>query len=128
MVLCISSLIQDVCYIVGLDTYPVHAKLIQSRLILWDPMDCSLPGSSLHGDSPGKNTGVGCHAHPLPGDLPNPGITPTSLMSPASVGGFFTTSTTWEAQNLIRCCLLINQEQELDETNLTGFCWERIMV
>ena len=24
-------------------------------------MDCSLPGSSFHGDSPGKNTGVGCH-------------------------------------------------------------------
>ena len=25
-------------------------------------MDCSLPGSSVHGDSPGKNTRVGCHA------------------------------------------------------------------
>ena len=25
-------------------------------------MDCSLPGSSVHGDSPGKITGVGCHA------------------------------------------------------------------
>ena len=24
-------------------------------------MDCSLPGSSVHGDSPGKNTKVGCH-------------------------------------------------------------------
>ena len=24
-------------------------------------MDYSLPGSSVHGDSPGKNTGVGCH-------------------------------------------------------------------
>ena len=31
----------------------------QSCLTLWDPMDCSLPGSSVHGDSPGKNTGVG---------------------------------------------------------------------
>ena len=29
---------------------------------LWDPMDCSLPGSSVHGASPGKNTGAGCHA------------------------------------------------------------------
>ena len=28
---------------------------------LCDPMDCSLPGSSVHADSPGKNTGVGCH-------------------------------------------------------------------
>ena len=27
-----------------------------------DPMDCSPPGSSVHGDSPGKITGVGCHA------------------------------------------------------------------
>ena len=30
---------------------------------LWDPVDCGLPGSSVHGDSPGENTGVGCHAH-----------------------------------------------------------------
>ena len=28
---------------------------------LCDPMDCSLLGSSVHGDSPGKNTGVGFH-------------------------------------------------------------------
>ena len=34
---------------------------------------------------------------PSPGDLPNPGIDPESLMSPASADGFFTTSTTWEA-------------------------------
>ena len=26
-----------------------------------NPMDCSLPGSSIHGDFPGKSTGVGCH-------------------------------------------------------------------
>ena len=29
-----------------------------------DPMDCSLPGSSVHGDVPGKNTGVGCYCLP----------------------------------------------------------------
>ena len=29
---------------------------------LCNHMDCSPPGSSVHGDSPGKNTGVGCHA------------------------------------------------------------------
>ena len=34
----------------------------QSYPTLWDPMDCSLSGSSVHGDSPGKNTGVGFHA------------------------------------------------------------------
>ena len=26
-----------------------------------DPMDCSQPGFSVHGDSPGRNTEVGCH-------------------------------------------------------------------
>ena len=34
----------------------------QSCLTVCDPMDCSPPGSSVHGDPPGKNTGVGCHA------------------------------------------------------------------
>ena len=34
---------------------------------------------------------------PSPGDLPDPGIEPASLMSPALAGGFFTTNTTWEA-------------------------------
>ena len=33
--------------------------------------------SSVHRDSPGKNTGVGCHAL-LQGNLPNPGIKPRS--------------------------------------------------
>ena len=32
----------------------------QSCLTLCNPMDCSPPGSSIHGDFPGKNTGVGC--------------------------------------------------------------------
>ena len=34
---------------------------------------------------------------PPPGDLPDPGIEPASLMSFALADGFFTTSTTWEA-------------------------------
>ena len=41
------------------------------------PMDCSLPGSSVHGDYPGKNTGVGGHAL-IQGNLFNPGIEPRS--------------------------------------------------
>ena len=36
-------------------------------------MDCSLPGSSVHGDSPGKNLGVCCHAL-LQGILPTQGL------------------------------------------------------
>ena len=46
-------------------------------LTLCDPTDCSPPGSAVHGDSPGKNTGVGCHAR-LQGIFPtqrlNPGL------------------------------------------------------
>jgi len=34
---------------------------------------------------------------PPPGDLPDTGIQPVSLMSPALAGGFFTTSASWEA-------------------------------
>ena len=33
-----------------------------SHVRLCDPIDCGPPGSSVRGDSPGKNTGVGCHA------------------------------------------------------------------
>ena len=35
---------------------------------------------------------------PSPGNLPNPGIEPISLMSPALAGGFFTTRATWAFQ------------------------------
>ena len=36
---------------------------------------------------------------PSPGDLPNPGIQPRSLVSPVSAAGFFTTVCTWEVPN-----------------------------
>ena len=49
----------------------------QSCLTLCNPMDCSPLGSSVHGDSPGKNTRIGCHAL-LQGIFPtqrsNPGL------------------------------------------------------
>ena len=72
------------------------AKLLQSCLTLCDPMDCSLPGYSVHGDSPSKNTGVGCHFL-LQGIFPAQGLNPFPLRLPALAGGFFTTGTTWEA-------------------------------
>ena len=55
---------------------------------------CSLPGSSVHGDSPGKNTRVGCHAL-LQGIFPTQGLN-LHLMSPALANAFFTTSSSWE--------------------------------
>ena len=41
---------------------------------------------------------------PPPGDLPNPGIEPMSLTSPALASGFFTTSATWETQRCLVIC------------------------
>ena len=72
----------------------------QSCLTLCDPMDGSPPGSLCPWESPGKNTGVGCHVLLPPGNLPDPGIEPTSLISPTLAGMFFTTSTTWEAESV----------------------------
>ena len=43
-----------------------------------NPMDCSPPGSFVHGDSPGRNTGVGCHAL-LRGIFPTQGSNPGLL-------------------------------------------------
>ena len=53
----------------------VKVKVVHSCLTLCDPMDCSLPGTSVHGDSPGPNTGVGSLAL-LQGNFPNLGIEP----------------------------------------------------
>ena len=39
----------------------VYAQSPQSCLTLFDPMDGSSPVSSVHGDSPGNNSGMDCH-------------------------------------------------------------------
>ena len=49
----------------------------QSCLTLCDPMDCSPPDSSVHRDSPGKNTGVGYQVI-LQRIFSDPGIEPRS--------------------------------------------------
>ncbi|CAI9164456.1 unnamed protein product [Rangifer tarandus platyrhynchus] len=49
---------------------------------------------------------------PPPGDLPDPGIKPGSLTSPALAGGFFTTNTTWEAH------------RESKKTRVPAFTWK----
>ena len=74
----------------------VHAKSLQSYPTLGDSLDSSPPGSCVHGDSSGKNTGVSCHAL-LQGIFLTHGSNTMSLMSPALAGGFFTPNATWEA-------------------------------
>ena len=63
---------------VFLITYCAVCLVTQSCLTFCDPTDCSRPGSSVHGDSPGKNSGVGCHAF-LQGIFPNQGLNPSLL-------------------------------------------------
>ena len=48
------------------------AKSLQLCLTPCSPVGCGLPVSSVHGDSPGKNAGVGCHAL-LQGSFPTQG-------------------------------------------------------
>ena len=74
----------------------VCTQLLQSCPSLCDPMDSSPPVSSVHGILQARiQSELPCSP---PGDLPNPGIKRTPVMSPALAGRFFTTSATWEAQ------------------------------
>ena len=57
---------------------------------------------------------------PSPGDLPNSGIEPESLVSPALAGEFFTTGTIWEIvvpHKLTRAQILIDKH-----SHALGFC------
>ena len=56
----------------------VCAKSLQSCLTLCYPIDCSPPGSSVHGGSSSKNTRVGCHAL-LQGIFPTQRLNPCPL-------------------------------------------------
>ena len=67
------------------------AKSLQSSLFLCDPIAPQAP-LSMGFFRQKYCSGLPC---PPPGDLPDPGIKP--LTAPALVGGFFITSTAWEA-------------------------------
>ena len=80
---------------------------VQSCLILCNPMECSPPGSSVHGDSPGENTGVGCCAL-LQAIFPTQGSKPRLLHY-----RFCTTGQPWkphdihQCQSHLSCCIYI---------------------
>ena len=80
-----STICQSLLKLMSIDSEMLSNHLIlcavlclvsQSYPTLWDPMGYSLPGSSVHGDSPGKNTGVGCHAL-LQRIFPTQGLNPS---------------------------------------------------
>ena len=63
----------------------------QSCLTLRDHMDYKPPGSSLSMEFSSQEYWSGL-PFPTPGNLPDPGIEPTSLVSPALFNRFFTTA------------------------------------
>ena len=68
----------------------MRGKLLQLCPTLCNPVDCSPPTPLSTGFSRQEYwSGLLC---PPPGNLPNPGIEPASLTTPALAGGFFTTS------------------------------------
>ena len=65
------------------------SSVAKSCPTLCNPMDCSPPGSSLHGIFQARI--LERVPFPLPGDLPDPGIEPVSPVSPELARRFFTT-------------------------------------
>ena len=81
------------------------AKLLQLCLTLCDPMDSSPPGSTVHGILQERILEWVAISSSRE-DLPNSGIEPAFLMSPALGDGFFTTSATWEVPLAVYFCLI----------------------
>ena len=83
-----------------------HCSCVQ----LCDPMDCSLPGSSVHGflqaSILGRVAMPSCRGSSQPRHLE-----PLSLISPALAGGFFITSATWKAQQRKKLWQLFGNKQ-----------------
>ena len=86
--------------------------------ILCNLMDSNPPESSIHGDSPGKNTGVGCHALLQGSSQPKDW---TQVFHIA--GGFFIVWATREA--LIFYYVTTFHELKLWKMALTGVIWHK---
>ena len=71
-----------------------HAKSLQLCPTLCNPVDFSLPDSSVHGIRQARI--LKSVATSSSRDLPDPRIEPASFKSSALSGGFFNTSATWE--------------------------------
>ena len=71
----------QVCFLIGYQgkkdefslSFLQYYVCVFSHSVLLDSMDCSPPGSSVNGNFPGKNTGVGCHFF-LQGIFPTQGL------------------------------------------------------
>ena len=82
--------------------YVRTCSVAQSCPTLWDPMDWSLLGSTVHGIFQARILQL--VAIPSSGDLPNPGIKLVSFVSPALAGRFFTKQATRKALGTLDSC------------------------
>ena len=92
----------------------VCTQLLQLCPTLCSPVDYNPPppqGSSVHGDSPGKNTGVGCHAL-LQGIFPTQGLNRCLLCLLHWQVGY--TSATWEAPYAYTCIYPIHTQKHIN--------------
>ena len=103
-------------------------KLLHLCPTLYNPMDCSHLAPLSMGFSRQENwSGL---PGPSAGNLPDPGTEPVSLASPALAGGFFTTSTTWEAldtylrelNDILTCLELTSWKLE----EYLYLCWQSV--
>ena len=79
-------------FLIALYCHHHHVLCLVTKLCLtlWDPKNCSPPGSSIHGDYPGKSTGVGWNAL-LQGIVSTQGSSQTICSIAYNPGRFFTT-------------------------------------
>ena len=117
-------------------THPLLCAALGRSVVstLCNPMDYTLPGSSIHGDSPGKNTGVDCNSL-LQGIFPTRDRTQVSLIA----GRFFTIWATREVFALVRAfctCVLSHFSHvqlcdpvdcSLPYSSVHGILWARIL-
>ena len=91
------------------------AKSFQSCLTLCDPVQCSPPGSSVHGIL--QASGLLC---PPPGDLPVLGIQPVLLRSSALAGGFLPLAPPLEIYSLVDETKFSEKQDEEDDSDDGG--------
>ena len=86
-------------------------------------MDCSLLGFSVHGISRQEYwSGL---PFPPPGYLPEPGIEPTSHVSPKLAGRFFTSCATWKAPKFLDWTGLLKEPDICKQRTFGSNCYKK---
>ena len=103
----------------------VHGKSLQSCSTLYDPMGCSLPGSSAHWIF--QERVLEWVAVPSSRGSSDPGTEPASLMSPVLSGRFFTTTATQEALIQLQIPTIpVVFSRNSSHSSLSTACWSHV--